>query len=476
MAADERRWAKEHPEPQVAVTADRLTLWNYPVGRAELSPEHQAAIRRFASVGMLSPRLSALEFSVRGHASISGEGGNNMRLSQMRAEAVGSYLRSLGFQSVEVSAAGSKEPADPAPTGQSYARNRRVELVLFVPPLGDPKAKPVPLDLGGQPQLISSATGGSPTTPNVFVSFESALSLDLGTLYTALVEINAHLEGKMTGKVTGKQGAVGFNAVSKNNALSAEFEATLREDLKAKLGIEPASHGNPATVKLGFESEKWALTPEVGLQLQPRFIYFNAKLVKARMPDIVFGDVTVSLEFEGTLELEVGPSRSLVARLAPYALPALEAAGTAAAVTGAVGGALGVAAVIIGGTIYAAEDARREGLRFARTLAGRDGAACRVALEVLGGDALGMFKQRRLEFMKLGQGLQSAFDAGVATVESLLRKSGGDGREARRTAWAAAYAKGAGPADFTLVRERVFLRLGGYDKDERDLAGDVAQV
>jgi hypothetical protein len=109
-------------------------------------------------------------------------------------------------------------------------------------------------------------------------------------------------------------------------------------------------------------------------------------------------------------------------------------------------------------------NARRAGLQYAETLARRDGTASRAALEALGGDALTAFKQRQLEWRKQDAATAAGFSAGVAAVETLLRGLGPDHRKTKAIAWADAYAKNAGAADFTVVRERMFPRLGGYDK------------
>ena len=47
---DERSWWKEHPDPQVTRTEDRLVLWNYPVGDSKLADTHAAALRSFLSI------------------------------------------------------------------------------------------------------------------------------------------------------------------------------------------------------------------------------------------------------------------------------------------------------------------------------------------------------------------------------------------------------------------------------------------
>ncbi|WP_405724446.1 OmpA family protein [Streptomyces sp. NBC_00028] len=473
MVSDEQAWARAHPESQVDGGGDRLVLWNYPVARADLAAVHEAAVRRFAAVGMLAPGLASIEFSVRGHASVTGAEAANAQLSQRRAEGVGAYLRALGFSAVEVSSAGSAEPADPAPTGQSFARNRRVELTKFVSRPPDPVAPP--LTLGGQ-QPSPSPFGGAPPGNGASAAFEGAFSADLGTLTTATVVVGVKIEGTLKGKVSSGHGAVGSTAVLKDGKWSVKLEEKLKGDLKAKLGVDPASGGKPARIKLGVQAEKWLLEPEVGVQSDPKFVYFTFTLLKAKLPDVKYDDLTVTLEFTGKLKLEVGPSPALAARLAPLVAPAVEVVATGAAATAAVAGVLVVAAVVIGGTIYASDEAARAGLLYAQVLARRDGAASRAALEALGTGSLAAFKERQLEWRKQNADSGAAFAAGTAVVESLLRALGPDERKARAAAWAATYAKSAGADSFIVVRERIFPRLGGYDQQEHDLIAEVGRL
>lgn len=473
MAGDEQSWARAHPEPQVSMDGERLVLWNYPVARAELAPDHQAAIRRFASVGMLAPGLTAVEFSVRGHASVTGEESANASLSQRRAEGVAGFLRALGFRNVQASWAGSAESLDPAPVGQSYARNRRVDVSRFVPQPPDPV--PPPLTLGAAQPAPAGANAAAAGT-DASGAFEGTFTAELPTLATAAVLVGVKVEGTLKGKVSAGRGTVGASAVLKDGKWNAKFEEKLKGDFKATLGVEPPGNGKPATIKLGVQAEKWLLQPEVGVQASTKFVYFTFTLAKAKLPDVKFDDLTVSLEFTGKLKLEVGPSPALASRLAPFVAPATGVVGTGAAAAAVVAGVLVVAAVIVGGTIYASEEAAQAGLQYAQTLAHRDGAASRAALETLGNDALGLFKSRELEWRKPNADAGTAFSAGAAAVEKLLRAIGPDQRKAKAAAWSVAYAKDAGADAFTVVRERIFLKLGGYDKQGHDLTTDLNQL
>jgi outer membrane protein OmpA-like peptidoglycan-associated protein len=95
---DEQTWWKEHPEPGVTRTDDRLVLWNYPVGKSDLSDVHADAVRNFLqslaiSLGRGSTASSRSTVSITGHASRTGEASMNDGLARDRAEAVAVYLR-----------------------------------------------------------------------------------------------------------------------------------------------------------------------------------------------------------------------------------------------------------------------------------------------------------------------------------------------------------------------------------------------
>lgn len=122
---DEQAWWKDHPEPQVTRTDDRLVLWNYRVGKTELSDVHAQALSSFPQILPLAVGSRARHrstVSICGHASATGERSLNDSLARERAENVATYLRDLGLQNLEVSSAGSSEPLAPAPSGQALAR------------------------------------------------------------------------------------------------------------------------------------------------------------------------------------------------------------------------------------------------------------------------------------------------------------------------------------------------------------------
>lgn len=211
MAEDERAWVRQHPEPQVTRSEDRLVLWNYPVGKADLLPPHEAALRQFTFLDSLGPEASTAEFSVRGHASRTGEGlFDNLALSRQRAEGVGKILRRIGFRFVNVSAAGTAEPADAADAGQSFARNRRVEVTKFIPPV---KVKPLPRAPGAAPpstppaQRPSSGSGIGAIIPELklkLITFEGQIA--------GYVDFEATIEATFKGKVRGPNGDLAFDS------------------------------------------------------------------------------------------------------------------------------------------------------------------------------------------------------------------------------------------------------------------------
>jgi outer membrane protein OmpA-like peptidoglycan-associated protein len=101
IAREEREWAEQNP-PQSDVDSGVLTLWNFPVAKADLAPEHVKAIEDFAKDAQLqeSPGSPQSSWTVLGHASVTGTEESNDRLAQSRADNVKAVLTGLGLQSV----------------------------------------------------------------------------------------------------------------------------------------------------------------------------------------------------------------------------------------------------------------------------------------------------------------------------------------------------------------------------------------
>jgi hypothetical protein len=104
----------------------------------------------------------------------------------------------------------------------------------------------------------------------------------------------------------------------------------------------------------------------------------------------------------------------------------LTAGGAGVVVAGTVVGS----ALLIVGTAKTVEYAKEGSIRYTRLLARGSGVAARVAYEIVGGAAEADFRQQRLEWTRTLDQMGPEFDAGVESVNVLLRK--GD-REKRRT-------------------------------------------
>ncbi|KFZ38855.1 membrane protein [Shewanella mangrovi] len=84
------------------------------------------------SVVLVVNEYSKTQLNVIGHTDSTGSASYNMRLSQVRASAVGSYLISKGVagQRVVTQGAGENQPIASNDTAQGRAQNRRVEIIL----------------------------------------------------------------------------------------------------------------------------------------------------------------------------------------------------------------------------------------------------------------------------------------------------------------------------------------------------------
>lgn len=489
MADEESAWFRANPEPQTepqisAPNSSKLSLWNYPIGRSELAAPHEAALRLFADLrARLGPASSTADFSILGHASASGEAAGNERLATARAQNVRRYLVGLGFSEklVVADGAGSASPADPARTGQAYARNRRVDVTVREAAPFDDDTAPV----GKTP----AASHGTELPVSPFVKFSFVKKLPAMTAPNLIIEVTLEVSGKA--KVPGAKGAVEAGVAFKNFSPSPEFEKRLVDDLAVKVGINPPTDGKLPTASLGVKDKLFSVPLEIGIQspsdvLKPTIVYFSVSLPKFAPIEMNFKGTPVSIDFDTfKIKCAVGPGPAMVRSMARFAVSAgssiaAAAASPAAATAATLGGALVVAFVVIGGTIYLSVEAGHEGVAFANRLAARDGAASRAAREVLGAESLAAFNERKNEWLKIGgTAADTAFLAGAANVQGFLDgllTPTSDERIAKRAAWVETYAKGANALDFTLVRERMFLRLGAYDKAETDLRAAVTSL
>ena len=100
---------------------------HFDTDKATLTPEDQATLDRAADVLKNNPKA---HLRVEGYTDNAGTDTHNMTLSQQRAIAVATYLKSKGVADDKLSGQGFGEanPADTNSTAAGQADNRRVEL------------------------------------------------------------------------------------------------------------------------------------------------------------------------------------------------------------------------------------------------------------------------------------------------------------------------------------------------------------
>ncbi len=294
--------------------------------------------------------------------------------------------------------------------------------------------------------LTDEAISGSPPLAPLMVTSPE-------TVFTAIVK------GK--GKVVKGDGAVAVGISGKKGALSAKFETKVGEHLKGKVGIDPGGKGKPPTAKVSLAGNVWGFPVEEGFQTSANFIFMKVTLGTMKLPELDLGNAVVQLEFSLELKIELGPSKAALARL-----------GISLGTTGAVAvGVVAVAAVIIGGTIYATEAAKARMARMVVDLGERDGAAARIAFECLGATqrvSLAM-QEHRVVLTKAGgepsrEGFESGSQVAGRYLDSLKEK-----RAERIKSLKESYAKDANELDFDIVRKRVLEKLAPYQNDPKPL-------
>ena len=466
MADEEGDWFKRNPEPQSSATRDELTLWNFPVAKADLAPAHEEAIRRFAGPAYIasSPENPAMEFNVRGHASATGAERANQALAQRRADSVGAVLTEMGLTPVVIESAGSLEPADRGTSGQALARNRRVVVNGFR------RTYEVVSEASPKPPPRMGQDSAKFTAP-----VRLKINLPLRTLQTPRVLIAASMIGELTVAIKGKIDPVdaGVTTSSGNvSVLTDEFAQELARNIDAKLGLAEGTGTGPPSIKVGIEAEEWFLLPKVYYQQGPYLIYFNFKAIVARLPIIEFRGAQVFMEFSGSFRFELGPSSSTVSTYRSTTDPGPDVKGTVAEYIPVDGGALLIAQTITEAGKQATPLAQTEIEKVVLNLATRDGAASRVAAIALGDDGEAGFRQMRLDWeTRVSPRAKAAWAGGSNQVDALLLdplKTEAE-REQRKNTWKTKYGSGQPKPDFGFVREGVFVKLKGYDDDQGDL-------
>ena len=472
MPESEGEWFVNHPGARILEAGDQLTLWNFPVAKADLADAHVEAIEKFAQEGFIanSTEHQPMDFRVRGHASISGAESTNLDLALRRAENVKAVLTRMGFRSVVVESVGSSQPADTGTSGEALARNRRVEMTRSMrsyPEVIEEPPKPAPRE---------------PKDPTKFApSVRVRIDLPLRTLQTPRVIIAASIVGELTVTLKGASADPVDAGVTTGSGeaseLTEEFAQLLARDvIGPKVGLDAGTSGAPPSIDVGIPAEHWFLLPKVGYQDGPYPIHFNFKAIVARLPIVDYRSAQVHMEFSGNFRFEIGPSASAVRTYPSTTDPG-------PTVTGAPAGFMEAGPLMIAATIAAAGKAASplaqvEIKKVVLNLAARDGAASRAAW--LAGAAEGevAFIARRAEWRdkvfedkEEGEKVQRAWsergsDQVDAVLQALETKAAQDERKA---AWKTKYGGGQKDPPFDFVREQIFRDLNGYDDDQGDL-------
>lgn len=121
------------PDPSTvpAVAASASVLITFVTNSAELTPDARNKLDIVARA-LQADRLSNFRFSVEGHADPRGDPGNNLRLSQARAESVVDYLAVYhGVDRQRLRAIGRGDQQLANPSWAAAPENRRVTIVTL---------------------------------------------------------------------------------------------------------------------------------------------------------------------------------------------------------------------------------------------------------------------------------------------------------------------------------------------------------
>jgi len=102
---------------------------NFPTGQATLTLEAKERLSRFSGLVAAHPDL---KFEIEGHTDNLGEPDSNLKLSEVRAEAVRDYLVQAGVSpnTIGIKGLGDADPIASNNTNDGRARNRRVEIIV----------------------------------------------------------------------------------------------------------------------------------------------------------------------------------------------------------------------------------------------------------------------------------------------------------------------------------------------------------
>lgn len=139
---DETAYAFNHPGMvsgvgrQAGTDNNEFILWNYLVASADLRPPHRYHLYLAGQQWVpLFRRRTDLRVRIIGHASQSGNTVNNVGLARRRAETVSKFLVQTGVPAdrIDVIGMGTSQPLADEISSENRARNRRVEIFLYVP-------------------------------------------------------------------------------------------------------------------------------------------------------------------------------------------------------------------------------------------------------------------------------------------------------------------------------------------------------
>ena len=453
----EQDWAHDHPVPESTVQDMLLSLWNYPVAKSDLAPEHRAALDQFLGVALLggSARPSKTEVYLTGHASDTGDDGANMTLSKQRAENVARYLLARGVpqQQMRIDWVGASDPVDRGTSGLAAARNRRVDVLKFTP--SEPELRP-PVDIVDQPQP-QPPPGHVPAfklpSPQISTAIiEDTVTVEFPQQRTPWYIVSGKIDVilKLTSTDHGDGIAAGIKT-SPTGKFGIKADGEIAEHIKSKFSVDVDSDKRKLSLKLGAELSDKPFKPEFGIQAKPDFFYVTVTLGEVPISDFEAGGVRFSgtMAFKGTVNFAPGPAALAVAS------PVI------------------VALLILGLTVYGIDAAETEQTRYAGLLAAREGIAARVAWELAGTGAQPAYEARRLEWRKANTAMEAQFIAGANEINRILGESP-EARGAWDTEWKKKYAAD-NTADFQTLFSRVFDNVGGTETDG-SLSDSVARA
>lgn len=453
----EQDWAAQHPVPESTVQDMLLSLWNYPIAKSDLTPEHRAALNEFLGAALLggSARPSRTEVYLTGHATDTGDDAANVALSKQRAQNVARYLLSRGvpMDQMRVDWVGASDPVDRGSSGLAAARNRRVDVLKFTPSEPEPETKP-PIDIIGQPQPPpppgSVPAFKLPAPQMSKVTIEDTITVDFPRRATPWYVISGKID--VTVKLTSSDDGDGFAAgikTSPTGKVGIKADGEIGKHVKGKFSVDVDPDKRTASVKLGAELSDKPFKPEIGIQAKPDFFYVTVTLGDAPIAEFEAGGLRFSgtMAFKGTLNFGPGPAAIAVAS------PII------------------VALLILGLTVYGIEAAENEQTRYAGLLAAREGIAARIAWELAGTSAQTAYDTRRIEWRKANTDMEAQFIAGADEINRVLRGDTPADRKPppeARTAWDAEWKKkyaSDNTTDFQTLFGRVFDNVGDHEPD-----------